>query len=111
MVTAADLIAAVRKASLVASDIAGIKVHLRGLIGAERRILIERAKAGDPMTAPEIVAIGVCHPDGSPMFAADEAEQLDGAELDRVAREVLRVSKLLPGEGDGAKNSEATPNA
>ena len=45
------------------------------------------------------------------MFAADEAEQLDGAELDRVAREVLRVSKLLPGEGDDAKNSEATPNA
>ena len=51
MVTAADLIAAVRKASLVASDIAGIKVHLRGLIGAERRILIERAKAGDPIRA------------------------------------------------------------
>ena len=105
MVNAADLIAAVRKASLVEAEIAGLKEHLRGLIGAERRILVERAKAHDPMTSPEIVTIGVCQPDGAPLLTIEEAEQFDGAELDRIAREVLRISKLLPEESDAAKNS------
>jgi hypothetical protein len=105
MTSAADLIAAARAASLVKETMAGLDVHLRGLTGGERRILVERGKANDPMTAQEIVAIGVCLPDGQPMLSIEDAEQIDGGELDRIAKRVLQISKLLPeAQDEAAKN-------
>ena len=102
MVSIADLAAAARKASVVEIEIAGHKVHMRSFIGAEQRALIERNKAGDPMSATEIMAIGLCTPEGLPLMTVEEAEQFPGDEIVRVGKEIMRHSGMLPEAQDAA---------
>lgn len=102
MVSVSDLAAAARKASVVEIDIAGEKKHMRSFTGREQRMLIERNKAGDPMSATEIMVIGLCTPDGEPLLTMEQAEDFPGSEIIRVGKEIMRHSGMLPEAQDAA---------
>ena len=108
MVTGADLLAALKVASLRTVEVAGELVHVRGLTGAERKQLQDRAKSGDPVQPFELVGLAAVQPDGSPLFTSEQVAALanvDGVAVEKIAEAILRASALLPGsEGDAAKN-------
>lgn len=113
MTTAIELLAALRVNSLRKVTVAGQVFHVRGLTGAERVLLQQRAKDENPMSAHEIVALATCDEAGRPLFTSEQAAELanvDGSAVDEIATQILKASKLIP-EGDDAKNSGATPNA
>lgn len=105
MVTGADLIAALRKTSIRPVTVAGLDVFVRGVNGNERRLLIERAKDNNPLTAPELAALCVCDSDGTALFTAEQAAELaavDAAGVEEIAKVILTASKLLPNDQDAA---------
>lgn len=108
MATGSDLLAALKRATLRPREICGQPHFIRGLTGSERQLLSQRARDGNPLTAHELVALAVCDKDGSPIFTAEQAEEIanvDGSELDAVATDILRASKLLPEDAEeAAKN-------
>jgi hypothetical protein len=108
MPTGADLIAALKRATLRPREICGQQHYIRGLTGAERQLLSQRARDGSPLSAAEIVALALCDDHGNAMLTAEQAAELantDGAELDAVATDILRASKLLPDDvEEAAKN-------
>ena len=108
MVTGADLLAALKVASLRTVEVACQTVRVRGRTGAERKLLQDRAKSGDPVLPHELVGLAAVNPDGGQLFTAEEAAQLadvDGAAVEKIAEAILRASALLPeAEGAAAKN-------
>ena len=114
MVTAAELIARAQAERIRPFSIGDITLHVRRLTGAERRALGDRARAGNPMQAIEMVSLAICNADGSPFMSPEEAEALDRDDpelLERMAEEVLRSAGLYEKALEAAlKNSKATPN-
>ena len=109
MVTTADIIlTALKTVSVRQIDVAGLQVHVRGLNGSERRLLIERAKSGDPIQSHELAALCLCTPEGGTLFTTEQAAQLaevDAASVEAIATEILSASKLLPADQEqSAKN-------
>ena len=108
MVTGADLIAALRKTSIRPVTVAGLDVFVRGVNGNERRLIIERAKDGNPMKAWELAALCVCDADGVALFTTEQAAELagvDAAGVEEIGKAILTASKLLPDDqDDAAKN-------
>jgi hypothetical protein len=108
MVTGADLLAALKKASIRPVSVAGVDVHVRGVTGAERKLIIERARAGTPLQANELCALCLCDDRGAALFTAEQAadlDQADGGCLERLGTEILSASGLLPqAEAEAAKN-------
>jgi hypothetical protein len=108
MVTAADLLSALRVASLREVEVAGLRVHVRGLTGAERKLIADRAKDGSPVQAHELAALCLCDEQGRAMFTADQAASLadvDGAAVEKVATSILEASGLVPeAQESAAKN-------
>ena len=108
MPTGADLIAALKRATLRPREICGQQHYIRGLTGAERQLLSQRARDGQPLAAYEIVALGLCDEHGNSILTADQASEIantDGAALDQVATDILRASSLLPEDmEDAGKN-------
>lgn len=105
MPTGSDLIAALKRATVRPRDICGQPHHIRGLTGAERQLLSQRARDGNPLSAHELVALAVCDEHGNALLTADQAQELaagDGAELDAVATDILRASRLLPEDAEEA---------
>jgi hypothetical protein len=105
MPTGADLIAALKRATLRPREICGQRHYIRGLTGAERQLLSQRARDGSPLAAFEIVALALCDEHGNAILTADQASELantDGAELDAVATDILRASSLLPDDLEAA---------
>ena len=108
MVTAAELIEAGRNFRREPDTLFGLPVMIRSLSGAGRDLLRSRAADGNPLTAAEIVQLGVCGGDGAPLFTTEQLAELadgDGEEIDRVAFAVLGLSGLGPqAQDDAAKN-------
>lgn len=108
MVTGADLLAALRVASLRRATVAGIEIHIRGVTGAERKLLIDRAREGSPLQAWELVQMCACNDRGDALFGPDQATALasvDGEAIEQLARQVLEASNLLPEQQElAAKN-------
>lgn len=108
MVTGADLIAALRKASIRPVNVAGLDVFVRGVNGLERQLIIQRAKDQNPLTAAELAALCVCDENGTPLFTSEQAADLaavDAAGVEEIGKAVLTASKLLPDDQDeAAKN-------
>lgn len=108
MTVAADLLAALRVASLKSVDVAGQQVLVRGLTGAERKLIQDRAKAGDPVQAWELVGYAAVQPGGERLFTPEQVADLadvDGALVEKIATAILEASGLLPkSEDDAAKN-------
>ena len=108
MSSAADILKALRTASLRKVNVAGLDLYVRGLTGAERRLLAERAKDGTPLQPYEVAALAVCTDKGERFFTEAEAAELadvDGGVIEKIAEAVLRASGLLPEAQD-----EATKN-
>lgn len=99
MVTRAQALAALRRASWATVNVAGVEWKVRGLMGAERKALVDRARANDPMQAADLVALAVIDEDGEPLFvgmsAADIAAQCDGLALEALGEAILKASGLL----------------
>lgn len=108
MVTRDAVLAALRKASIRPVSVAGLDLHVRGVTGAERKMLIERARAESPMQAYELVALCACDEDGNALFTPEQAADLanvDGACLEQIGAAILAASGLMPtAESDAAKN-------
>lgn len=108
MVTATDVLAALRTASLRRVEVAGLELHVRGFSGTERKLLIQRAKDGNPLQANEVVALCACTEKGDPLFTIEQAEALDGLDagcLEQIAEQVLEASGLTAKARDqAAKN-------
>ncbi len=105
MVTAAEFLKAAKVATVRKIEVLGMPLHVRGLTGPERRLLVQRGKAGDPMEAHEIVAMGACNEEGDPLFTVDQVIELaraDGQVVESVAREILDASGLLEGAQEAA---------
>jgi hypothetical protein len=108
MVTAADILAALRTASVRKVEIAGLTLNVRGLTAAEMLLVQQRAKDGNPMTDPEVVALCVCDEDGKALFSCGQAAELanvDGGSVSAIARQIVAASAA--GESaaeDAAKN-------
>jgi len=105
MPTGAALIAALKRHTLRPREICGQQHYIRGLTGAERQLLSQRARDGSPLAAHEIVALALCDENGASLLTADQAQELantDGAELDAVATDILRASSLLPEDAEAA---------
>ena len=108
MHTGSDLIAALKRATLRPRVICGQQHYIRGLTGAERQLLSQRARDGSPLQAHEVVALALCDEQGNAILSAEQTLEIantDGAELDAVATDILRASKLLPEDvEDAGKN-------
>lgn len=108
MVTGADLLAALKKASIRPVSVAGLDVHVRGVTGAERKMIIERARAGSPLQANELCALCLCDEAGTALFTPEQAgelDQVDGGCLEKLGSEILSASGLLPqAEAEAIKN-------
>lgn len=108
MTTASDVLRTLRVASLRKVSVAGLDLYVRGLTGAERVLMVQRAKDGSPFTAHELAALALCDEHGAPLFTSEQAAELgavDGLAVDAIATEILRASKLLPDEVESsAKN-------
>lgn len=106
--TAENILAALKAVSVRPIEVAGLQVHVRGLNGTERKLLIERAKSNDPVQSYELAALCLCTPEGAALFTADQAAQLaevDAASVETIATEILSASKLLPTDQEqSAKN-------
>jgi len=104
----ADVLKTLRTLSLRPVTVAGLSLHVRGLTGAERRLLAERAKDGHPMQAFEVVGLAACTEKGERLFTEDEAIELgnvDGAAVEQIAQAILEASGLMPkAQDDAAKN-------
>lgn len=98
----ADVLKALRTASLRQVTICGQSVYVRGLTGEERKLLRQRAKDDQPLEAYELVGLAACDAEGRPLFTSEqvaELGQVDGAEIEAMAAEILRASKLMPEDG------------
>lgn len=115
MVTPADFIARAQAGRIRSFEVDGETLHVRKFTGSERRMLGERARAGNPMTGIEIAVLAACNEDGSPFMTVVEAQALDEAcpeLLERIVEEVLRGSGLYEkAVEEAAKNLRATPSA
>jgi hypothetical protein len=101
----ADILKALRTASLRPVTIAGLSFYVRGLTGEERKLLRERARDGRPLEAYELVGLAACDADGRALFTSEqvaELGQVDGAQVEEMAAEVLRASKLMPEDGEAS---------
>lgn len=108
MSNASEVLKALRTASLRKVEVAGLDVWVRGLTGAERRLLTERAKDNTPLQPYEVVGLAACTPEGKPLFSEAEAAELadvDGAAVEKIAEAILKASSLLPeAHGESVKN-------
>lgn len=108
MVTGADVLAALRVASLQEAEIAGIKLFVRGVTGAERKLIIERARGGSPLDSWELVQLCACNERGDPLFTREQVAELanvDADALEKLGEQILRASKLMPEQQEqAAKN-------
>lgn len=109
MVTREAILAALRAArptELV--TIAGVELRVRSMNGDERQILLERAKAGNPLLPKELVAMCVCDEAGAPVFSPGDLAELGGLDadqLEQLVRVIVRISKLNPeAEAEAVKN-------
>jgi hypothetical protein len=97
--TVAELMAALRVATMRKVEVAGLSVYVRGLTGGERKLLMQRAKDGSPLEANELVVLCACNEKGDPIFSEADAAALDtvdGGCLNRLAEQILSASGLLP---------------
>ena len=100
-----DLLKALRTVSLRTVEVAGHTVHVRGLTGAERKLLLDRAKDNDPLQPYELAGLAACDGEGKRLFSSEEAAELadvDAAAVDKIAAAVLEASGLTPGAKDEA---------
>lgn len=108
MVTRDAVLAALKRASVRPVTVAGLELHVRGVSGAERKALIDRARANEPMQAYELAALCLCDADGHALFTADDVAALadtDGDSLEKIGAAILTASGLMPSaESDAAKN-------
>lgn len=101
----ADILTALRTASLRPVKIGGFPAFVRGLTGEERKLLRDRARESNPLEAYELVGLATCDADGKPLFTAEqvaELGQVDGAEIEAIAAEILKASKLMPEDAEAA---------
>lgn len=99
MSNATEVLKALRTASLRKVEVAGLEVWVRGLTGAERRLLTERAKDGNSLQPYEVVGLAACTDNGAPLFSEAEAAELanvDGGSVEKIAEAILKASGLLP---------------
>jgi hypothetical protein len=103
-----ELLNALRTASVRKVSIGGLDLHIRGLTGAERRLLQQRAKDGDPLMPHELVGLAVCDETGAAILTAEQVAELanvDGHLTERICEAVLKASGLLPkAQDEAAKN-------
>lgn len=106
--SAQDILKTLRTVSLRKVEVAGLTVHVRGLTGAERRLITERARDNDPMQAYELAGLACCTDSGGRLFTEEEALALadvDGASVEKLAEAILKASGLLPeAQEEAAKN-------
>lgn len=100
---AITLAAQLKAHSVKQVTVEGVTLHIRGLTGRERQILIDRAKAQDPLRPHEVVAFGACAPNGERLFPDPESLiDMDGDILVKISDEILKASKLFKERKDGA---------
>jgi hypothetical protein len=108
MVTAAEILAALRTASVRKVKVAGLTLNVRGLTAAEMMLVQQRARDDNPITDPEVVAMCVVDDALQPVFTADQVEALknvDGCAISAIAREIVAASAgTETAEADAAKN-------
>ena len=108
MVSATDILAALRTASVRQIEVAGLALNVRGLTAAEMMLVQQRAKDGTPVTDPEVVALCVCDDDGKPVFTPEQASDLanvDGGAITAIARAIVAASAASEtAEADASKN-------
>lgn len=111
------ILSALKRASLKEIEVAGIKLHIRGLTGAERFDLATRtkgAKDGDGkfVTDAELCSWCMCGPDGERLYQdAQELANVDGHALEQIARAILEASQLRTEDGERALGeSQASPS-
>lgn len=103
-----ELLKALRTVSLRTVEVAGQTIHVRGLSGAERKLLMDRAGDQNPLQPYELAGLAACTADGGRLFTDEEAQQLadvDAAAVDAIAVAVLEASGLTPkAKEDAVKN-------
>jgi hypothetical protein len=108
MVTGADLLAALRTVSLRPVSAAGVEFYVRGLTGAERQLLRDRAHDGSPLQAHELVGLVACNGNRERLFSDEQVLELahvDGGEVEKIAAAILEASGLMPeAQEQAAKN-------
>ena len=105
MVSGASLLAALKTASLRKVTAAGHELHVRGLSGAERKLLADRARDGNPVQPYELVGLCACDEQGGALFTAEQAAELanaDGAAVEQIATAILAASGLVEGAAEAA---------
>lgn len=112
-----SMLNALKRASIREIDVAGIKLFIRGLTGAERLELVSRQKAskdgGPPLTDAELCSWGICTSDGERLCKDGDAELagVDGKALETIALAILDASGLTPEKKDAASGeSPASPS-
>lgn len=108
MVTATEILAALRTASVRTVEVAGLTLTIRGLTAAEMILVQERAKGDKPMTDPEVVALCVIDEAGKPLFTPEQAAELantHAGSIAKIARAIVAASAAdETAEADAAKN-------
>jgi len=108
MVTREQFLAALKTVSVRPVTVAGQAVFVRGVWGDERTMLIDRARAGNPLQAKELVAMCVCDEAGDAFLLPEDIEVLakrDSGCLEKLGAEILSASGLMPdAEAEAAKN-------
>lgn len=104
MVTAAELIAEARARRIAPVTVSGIEFHILRLPATQMVAIGQRAREGAPFQVPDWLAAGVCNPDGSPFFTADEAAEFAEVDGYTAARLADAVAEKAGFGGDPAKN-------
>lgn len=111
------ILSALKRATLKEIDVAGIKLKIRGLTGAERLELVDRqimAKEDRTkrLSDAELCSWAICGDDGERLYQnGDELAGVDGEALETIALAILEASGLTKAaEERAAGESPASPS-
>lgn len=91
--SAADLIAAASLRTAVV-DVCGVQITVRELSVADRGRMIAAASGNPAQLAALVVQMGAVSPDGTPLFSADEVQQVAALRSDLISGIMAAVLKI-----------------
>jgi hypothetical protein len=97
MVTAAELLDRARQSRVKPITVGDLELHVRRFSLAERIDIGSRARSSNPPAAHEYLVIGLCQPDASPYFTAEEAREFaeaDGLLAEQIIGAILEHAGL-----------------
>ncbi len=111
------ILSALKRATVREIDVAGIKLHVRGLTGEERRELVTRNLAAKEdrtkqIADAELCSWAMCDPEGGRLYQdASELSSVDGKALETIALAILEASGLRDEDQErAAGESPASPS-